>query len=284
MRRALISDIHGNLEALEVVLDDIKAQGITEIICLGDIIGYGPNPRECIDLVMERCAVSLLGNHDQGALYDPDGFNVPAERAIFWTREQLESTSDRENNEKRWEFLGELPRTHRFDQFLFVHGSPRNPLSEYIFPEDIYNQRKMERLFQLVERYCFQGHTHVPGVFTETYQFFSPEEIDHEYTLGDGKVMINVGSVGQPRDGDNRACYVILEDGRDSRASFDTIIVEPIDLADPNSSTHVGPSPTGGLVRVTFRRRPYDFEKTIKKIYAIDELEPFLGDRLRQGR
>ncbi len=71
----------------------------------------------------------------------------------------------------------------------------------------------MERLFQLVEKYCFQGHTHVPGVFTEGYQFYAPEEIDHEYTLGDGKVMINVGSVGQPRDGDPRSCYVILDDG-----------------------------------------------------------------------
>ena len=90
MRRALISDIHGNLEALEVVLDDIKAQGITEIFCLGDIIGYGPNPRECIDRVMEHCKITLLGNHDQGAMFDPDGFNIGAERAIFWTREQLE--------------------------------------------------------------------------------------------------------------------------------------------------------------------------------------------------
>ena len=75
VRRALISDIHGNLEALEVVLDDIKAQGITEIFCLGDIIGYGPNPRECIDRVMETCKITLLGNHDQGAMFDPDGFN-----------------------------------------------------------------------------------------------------------------------------------------------------------------------------------------------------------------
>ena len=106
-----------------------------------------------------------------------------------------------------------LPRSHKLDSFLFVHGSPRNPLSEYIFPEDIYNHRKMERLFQLVEKYCFQGHTHVPGVFTEGYQFYAPDEIDNEYTLGEGKVMINVGSVGQPRDGDPRACYVILDDG-----------------------------------------------------------------------
>jgi diadenosine tetraphosphatase ApaH/serine/threonine PP2A family protein phosphatase len=267
VRRALISDIHGNLEALEAVLDDIQKQGITQIYCLGDIIGYGPNPRECIDKVMGACGVTLLGNHDQGALFDPDGFNIGAERAIFWTREQLESPQDR-NNEKRWEFLGELPRTHRLNSFLFVHGSPRNPLSEYIFPEDIYNHRKMERLFQLVERYCFQGHTHVPGVFTENYQFFAPEEIDNEYTLGDGKVMINVGSVGQPRDGDPRACYVILEDGDPPDA----------DTAGSEPAKPVGP------VTIKYRRLPYDFETTIQKIYAIPELEPFLGDRLRQGR
>jgi diadenosine tetraphosphatase ApaH/serine/threonine PP2A family protein phosphatase len=274
VRRALISDIHGNLEALEVVLDDIKSQGITEIFCLGDIIGYGPNPRECIDRVMENCRVTLLGNHDQGAMFDPDGFNIGAERAIFWTREQLESSNDRENNERRWEFLGELPRTFRADPFLFVHGSPRNPLSEYIFPEDIYNHRKMERLFQLVDRYCFQGHTHVPGVFTEGFQFYAPEEIDNEYTLGDGKLMINVGSVGQPRDGDPRACYVILDDGLPAAPNSAAATTEP--AADP--------ADTAGPIRVSFRRLPYDFEATIRKIYSISELEPFLGDRLRQGR
>jgi predicted phosphodiesterase len=267
VRRALISDIHGNLEALEVVLADIEAQGIGEIFCLGDIIGYGPNPRECIDRVMESCDLTLLGNHDQGAMFDPDGFNIGAERAIFWTRGQLESSTDRSNNEKRWEFLGELPRSHKLGSFLFVHGSPRNPLSEYIFPEDIYNHRKMERLFQLVERYCFQGHTHVPGIFTENFQFFAPEEIDNEYTLGEGKVLVNVGSVGQPRDGDNRACYVVLDDG----------------YGDQADGAAAG-SPPPQSPRITFRRLNYDFEKTIQKIYAIPDLEPFLGDRLRQGR
>jgi diadenosine tetraphosphatase ApaH/serine/threonine PP2A family protein phosphatase len=278
VRRALISDIHGNLEALEAVLDDIKAQGITESYCLGDIIGYGPNPRECIDRVMETCRITLLGNHDQGAMFDPDGFNIGAERAIFWTREQLESPYDRANNERRWEFLGELPRTHRCDPFLFVHGSPRNPLSEYVFPEDIYNHRKMERLFQLVERYCFQGHTHVPGVFTESYQFYAPEEIDNEYTLGEAKVMINVGSVGQPRDGDPRACYVVLDDGQPPANG-------PAQGSEPTaeSADSAAPAPTGPI-RVIYRRLPYDIETTIQKIYAIPELEPFLGDRLRQGR
>jgi predicted phosphodiesterase len=278
VRRALISDIHGNLEALEVVLDDIKSQGVSEIYCLGDIIGYGPNPRECIDLVMENCQMTLLGNHDQGAMFDPDGFNIGAERAIFWTREQLESASDRANNERRWEFLGELPRTHRSGSFLYVHGSPRNPLSEYVFPEDIYNHRKMERLFQLVERYCFQGHTHVPGVFTEGFQFYAPEEIDNEYTLGEGKLMVNVGSVGQPRDGDNRACYVILDDGRPDPPAGES------ESASTTGAEDTGEQPVAGPIRITYRRLAYDFERTIQKIYAVPELEPFLGDRLRQGR
>jgi predicted phosphodiesterase len=270
VRRALISDIHGNLEALETVLDDIQGQGITEIFCLGDIIGYGPNPRECIDRVMDTCKMTLLGNHDQGAMFDPDGFNIGAERAIFWTRDQLEAPADREGNQRRWEFLGELPRSHRYGSFLFVHGSPRNPLSEYIFPEDIYNHRKMERLFQLVGRYCFQGHTHVPGIFTENYQFFAPEEIDLGYALGEGKVMVNVGSVGQPRDGDNRACYVILEDGLGDESA--------------NGEAEPGPPAIPRSPKITYRRLPYDFEKTIQKIYSVPELEPFLGDRLRQGR
>lgn len=251
--RAIISDIHGNLDALEAVLAHIKGQGITEIYCLGDIIGYGPNPRECIDLVMKHCQVTLLGNHDQGALFDPEGFNAGAERAIFWTRKTLES-GDARGNERRWEFLGELPRVRKEDRLLFVHGSARNPLNEYVFPEDIYNQRKMERIFQLVEQYCFQGHTHIPGVFTEDLSFLAPEEINFEYRLGPQKVLVNVGSVGQPRNGDNRSSYVTLDlDGSG-----------------------------GGMVR--FHRVGYDFEKTAQKIYDIPDLDNFLGDRLRDGR
>jgi predicted phosphodiesterase len=246
--RAIISDIHGNLEALEAVLADIKAQGITEIYCLGDIIGYGPNPRECVDRVMKNCQVTILGNHDQGALFDPEGFNASAERAIFWTRKMLES-GDSRGNEERWEFLGELPRMRREGKFLYVHGSARNPLNEYVFPEDIYNQRKMERIFGLVDQYCFQGHTHIPGVFTDDLNFSAPEEIDFKHVLGPRKTLINVGSVGQPRNGDNRASYVVL-DGE----------------------------------TVSFRRTPYDFEKTIQKIYDNPDLDNFLGDRLRDGR
>jgi len=247
--KAIISDIHSNLEALQAVLADIKALGIKEVYCLGDVVGYGPNPRECVDLVMD-CKLVLLGNHDQGAMFDPDGFNQSAEKAIFWTRAQLESAAEPRNlREKRWEFLAERPRSHRENGYLYVHGSARNPLNEYVFPEDVYNQRKMERIFALVEKYCFQGHTHVPGIFTENLQFHSPEEIDSLYRLDGRKTLCNVGSVGQPRDGDWRACYVLLDD--------DTI---------------------------RFRRVEYDVETTAQKIYAIDDLDDFLGDRLREGR
>jgi diadenosine tetraphosphatase ApaH/serine/threonine PP2A family protein phosphatase len=252
--KAIISDIHSNFEALQAVLKDIEQFDVEDIYCLGDVVGYGPNPRECVDLVM-KCKVVLLGNHDQGAMFDPEGFNPPAERAIFWTRDQLESASDsRQDRERRWEFLAERPRSVREDGTLFVHGSARNPLNEYVFPEDIYNQRKMERIFALVERYCFQGHTHVPGVFVEQapddlYQFLSPEEIDGVHRLDGRKTLCNVGSVGQPRDGDWRACYVLLD---------------------------------GDTIR--YRRVEYDIDSTVRKIYAVPELENFLGDRLRDGR
>ena len=249
MKRALISDIHSNYESLNMVLADIRQQGVEAVYCLGDVVGYGPNPRECIDQVM-KCKVCLLGNHDQGALFDPEGFNTGAERAIFWTREQLENSGGNSSDgHRRWDFLGELPRNHQEDRFLFVHGSPRNPLNEYVFPEDIYNRRKMEKLFALIQGCSFQGHTHVPGVFTEDLHFYGPDEIGYEYQLTGAKTMINVGSVGQPRDGDPRACYVIVDDQQ-----------------------------------VQFRRVEYPVEETIQKIYEVPELDNFLGDRLRDGR
>jgi diadenosine tetraphosphatase ApaH/serine/threonine PP2A family protein phosphatase len=107
----------------------------------------------------------------------------------------------------------------------------------------------MEKIFALIEHYCFQGHTHIPGVFTESLEFIAPEETDFQYTLGSQKLMINVGSVGQPRNNDSRSSYVTVD---------------------------------GNLVR--FHRVAYDFEKTIEKIYSTPELDNFLGDRLREGR
>ena len=248
MKRAIISDIHGNLEALEAVLQDIENQGITEIYCLGDVVGYGPNPIECLELVRKKVAMSLLGNHDQASLFDPEGFNSSAERAIFWTREQLENLHVF-GADDRWDFLNGLPRIYREEDIIYVHGSPRNPLNEYVFQDDVYNERRMERLFSAIPKYAFQGHTHVPGVFTEDREFYAPDEISMRYILGDKKAMINVGSVGQPRDRDPRACYVVL---------------------DGNT--------------VLYRRVNYPFEQTIDKIFQIAELDNYLGQRLREGK
>jgi diadenosine tetraphosphatase ApaH/serine/threonine PP2A family protein phosphatase len=246
---AILSDIHGNLEALRAVLADVERHHVEAVYCLGDVVGYGPNPRECLDLA-QGFRLTVLGNHDQGALFDPLGFCGPAERAIFWTRGQLETSPEsRTVRERRWEFLADRPRSHHEDGCLFVHGSARNPLNEYVFPEDVCNQRKMERLFALVERCCFQGHTHVPGVFTEPGGFFAPEQVGDAYRLNGHKVMINVGSVGQPRDGDWRACYVLFD---------------------------------GATVR--FRRVEYDVDATVARIHALPELDPYLGDRLRVGK
>lgn len=255
VKRAIISDVHGNLEALQAVLEDIDSQQVDAIYCLGDVVGYGPNPCECLSLVRDRCGMVLLGNHDQGALFDPDGFNVGAERAIRWTRQQLEQHDrlPRNASDPLTDFLGELPRVHAEGDLLFVHGSARRPLDEYVFPEDIYNPLKMEHIFELFGRTCFQGHTHIPGIFTTAPDFVSPAvprtAAEQRLTLPEGKAMVNVGSVGQPRDGDYRACYVILEDGA-----------------------------------VRYRRIDYPADVTCRKIHAVADLDNFLGDRLLQGR
>ncbi|MCR9293440.1 MAG: metallophosphatase family protein [bacterium] len=252
MRHALISDIHGNLEALTTVMRDIQSQNIDRIICLGDIVGYGPNPCQCLDTVMKHCDFTILGNHDQAALFDPEGFNPVALRAIYWTRDELDRGPGSANIiNARWDFLSELPRFRREEDILFVHGSPRDATNEYVFPETIYDQARMRLLFERVSSYCFQGHTHMPGVFTTDGEFITPDECDYEFELGNEKLMINVGSVGQPRDEDPRSCYAVLDDQR-----------------------HM----------LYFRRVEYDIEQTIRQIYAIEELDNMLGDRLRGGR
>jgi diadenosine tetraphosphatase ApaH/serine/threonine PP2A family protein phosphatase len=122
-------------------------------------------------------------------------------------------------------------------------------LNEYVFPEDVFNRRKMEKLFSMVQGYSFQGHTHAPGIFSVNMQFQRPDEFGYKTKLPADKAMVNVGSVGQPRDGDWRSCYLILED-----------------------------------MSVEFRRVEYDINKTVEKIFAIPELDNFLGERLREGR
>ena len=268
MPTAVISDIHGNAEALRTVLDHIQAQGIGRIICLGDIIGYGPEPLECVDLVQQHCEWALMGNHDFGVLYEPTNFNGPAESAAYWTREVFDAEPDEDKRAKRYDFLGRLrvrvveplePAEPGAAQngpgpwVLAVHASPRRPINEYIFPDDAVGAPdKLEAIFDRVDNVCLVGHTHVPGVFTDEPDFYPPTELGEvrAYTfLADEKAIINVGSVGQPRDHDPRASYAVLYGDR-----------------------------------VEFQRVEYDVRVTAEKIRAIPELHDWLGDRLYDGR
>ena len=256
---AVISDIHSNLEALTVVLADIEKRGIKTIYCLGDVIGYGPNPAECLDLIIEKTKWCVLGNHDYGVFYEPTNFNYAAEQASFWTRSVLEAEKDKQASDRRWSFLGELPMRKTLKAKLgqdaviidFVHASPRKPINEYIFPDDVYtNPAKVRALFDRVRHVCFIGHTHLPGVFLDEPDFYLPDELGDSYPIvEDEKAIINVGSVGQPRDKDNRASYACVEGNN-----------------------------------VHFVRLEYDFETTMEKIKQIDQLDNFHAERLKEGR
>jgi len=250
MATALISDIHANLDALEVVISDIERKGIDRILCLGDIIGYGPNPRECLDVVMDKCAWALMGNHDFAVLYEPTSFNTSAEAGAFWTRTQLEQEPDADLRRKRWEFLGNLKIREREGEALCVHASPRRPINEYIFPDDVItSSNKIQGIFDRFDKRCLVGHTHVTGVFTAEPDFYPPADLDGAYEFSDEKCIINPGSVGQPRDRDPRASYAILYDDR-----------------------------------VEFFRVEYDIDAVVEKVRAQDMLNDFLGTRLYEGR
>jgi diadenosine tetraphosphatase ApaH/serine/threonine PP2A family protein phosphatase len=271
---AIISDIHGNLEAFSVVLDEIKRRGITQVVCLGDVVGYGPNPMECLDLVIEHCQIALMGNHDFAVFYEPFNFNSGAEQACFWTRAQFENDPDLTRRANRWRFLGNLPARVKTNDFLAVHASPRRPINEYIFPDDIYtNPTKFVSLFERFDKLCFVGHTHVPGVFLEGPDFYSPEELDYRFEITDEKAIVNVGSVGQPRDRDPRSSFVILHEGGQDGAA--------------RGEAGGGEGTSGGSASgpyIEFVRLPYDVDTTVKKVEAIPELDNFLGTRLLDGR
>jgi predicted phosphodiesterase len=249
MRIAILSDIHGNLPALQSVLKDVATRECDKIYCLGDVIGYGPQPNECLAEVkkLDGC---VLGNHDYGALIDPEGFSTAAEQAIFWTRNAIETQGTTGEIRDRLNYLLKLPRFLREENAIFVHGSVRNPLNEYVFPEDVHNRRKMEKLFSMIPNICFQGHTHVPGVFSNEMEFIYQADITGGKRLSESeRYMVNVGSVGQPRDGDWRSCYVVYD------------------------------HPT-----VYFYRVEYDVDSVAKRIAEIPELDNFLGERLLDGR
>jgi len=280
---AIISDIHGNLEALQAVLADIDRRGLKEIVCLGDVIGYGASPKECLDLVIERAELTLCGNHDHAVFYEPHNFNVSAERACYWTRQVFEDEPTKSLRDRRWEFLGRLPIRVRHKGLLLVHASPRRPVNEYLFAEDVYtNPQKILANFERLgdqDCACMVGHTHVPGVFLDDPYFDPPGELPepNRYTItSEEKAIINVGSVGQPRDRDSRACYVVVYEKGDTLP----------ELAEDDfvSPTQVSPDDEAYRATLEYVRLEYDIDKAVKKVLAIADLDDFLGTRLLEGR
>ena len=272
---AVISDIHGNLEALETALADIARRSVEKVYCLGDIIGYGASPRECLDAVSDRCVFSLCGNHDHAVFYEPANFNIGAERAAYWTRQMLEDESKKTQRNRRWEFLGRLPMWQEINGLLMVHASPRRPVNEYLFPEDVYtNPGKILENFKRLEprhRACLVGHTHVPGVFLDDPCFDPPDELPdvNIYSItSEEQAIINVGSIGQPRDRDPRLCYILVYEKGEGPEDYD-----PPDVGDDEY-----------CATIEFVRLEYDIERAARKIYDTPELDDFLGQRLFDGR
>ena len=238
MRIAIISDIHSNLEALKTVLKYIENEKISRIICLGDVVGYGPRPNECVDLVREKCERTLLGNHDSASLDETDinFFNEYARQAILWTRKRL--------NQETKEFLRSLPYTYPEGNTLYVHSSPVEP-EEWHYVLSVGEAKYS--LNQIKYSLVFIGHSHVAVTFTleqgkldESNFLLSPKD----------RYIVNVGSVGQPRDGDPRASFVI----------FDT-----------------------QERRIQYIRLEYNVRKTFEEIMEQD-IPPLLAHRLLNGR
>jgi len=232
---AVISDIHGNLEALNRVLAEIDNLKILRIWCLGDLVGYGADPNQCIETVKDRCEICIVGNHDWAALGKTDisYFNPVAKQAILWTKEVLTDESIR--------FLEGLDLTASEDDFLLVHASPSRPDEwEYLFEME---QFQNEFSF-FTEKVCLIGHSHVPVIADENLRIHRSS-----VTLETGlRYIINIGSVGQPRDGDHRASFATIDEDR-----------------------------------IEIRRVEYDVETARKKILQAG-LPPFLADRLKVGR
>jgi predicted phosphodiesterase len=205
MKIAIISDIHANIEALEAVIADIKTQKADEILCLGDIVGYGANPNECIDLVKKSCSLVLLGNHDAAAvdLLSTQHFNIHAKIAIEWTMGNLTAASH--------SYLKTLPLKDTKQSLTFVHATPYEPNMWYY----ITSLEEAAFNFQFFETdFCFVGHTHIPIIIVleeEKEVYVHQGESLNFGQLEKVRFLINVGSVGQPRDRNPNSCYGILD-------------------------------------------------------------------------
>ncbi len=238
----IYSDIHGNLEALQAVLDRMKELGVQRRICLGDLVGYCANPNECVDLIRQNSDVVILGNHDSVALgrETSENFNFYARRAIEWTRENLSPSSS--------DFLQKLPYLEAEDELCFVHASPRSP-ADWYYVTSLDDAVDAFSFFR--QRVCFVGHTHWPVIVVMEGETSFRICDTLSYTLEPGqRMLVNVGSVGQPRDRNPQASFAIC----DSK----TLSVE-------------------------IERVPYDIGKTQKKMRDLDFAD-FLINRLSEGK
>ncbi len=205
MRYAISADIHANLAAFTAVLDDIKSGGgVEEVWCLGDVVGYGPDPHQCIELLCQYNHVCVAGNHDWAAIgkLDTSGFNPDAATACQWTAQQLIPEDI--------QYLESLPEVIQRGEFTLVHGSPRQPIREYLI--SVSSAKENFAYFQ--SQFCLVGHSHVPLVFrfSETGACsFSQFSTNIGLVLAKSRLIINPGGVGQPRDGDPRASYAIYD-------------------------------------------------------------------------
>jgi len=255
MKVAIISDLHSNREALEAVFAHIRESGVTNLYCLGDVVGYGPEPEFCVDLVRGHAKLCLMGNHDEALFGDACDFNPHARGAIDYTRARMKPRWYSSSETKaRWKWLQGLPLTHQEGRFLFVHGSPRDPVREYVLSTDGFlNPDKLRAVFEsFTTDVAVGGHTHHPGMHAEeNLRFYGLEGKDTlTLPLPEGqKYFVNVGSTGQPRDGDNRACYAVLEDHQ-----------------------------------VTWHRVAYDYRETQRKIVDTGVLSEILSRRLALGK
>lgn len=252
-KEAILSDVHGNWEALQAVLTDVDRHEPDRIVCLGDTVGYGPDSARCFDFLRRRSAIILAGNHEWGLQTgDATEFHGVAADALDVARAQLESRGSERTIEKRLADLDQIESSHEEGDVLYVHGSPLDPVWDYVIPsyiEEEWDREHLRRVFAKIRRVCFCGHSHFPCVITDEFDCWWPEDDTFTQELDPARrYLINVGSVGQPRDGDPRACYVLHADDR-----------------------------------VLFRRVPYAIETTQGKIERTDGLSDCLARRLETG-
>ena len=202
MKIAIFGDIHANLEGLEAVLQDAAERDCTHFVCIGDIVGYNANPHECLEVVRQLDCPVVKGNHDEEAALDTDlvGLNPLAERAMQWTRDNL--------TEEDKKYLSELRMVRQVRDFTIVHATLDSPSSWGYVTNKFDAMASFSYQFTPI---CFYGHTHTPRIYIKGDTVEASDDLETKIELGK-KYFINVGSTGQPRDGDWRASYAIYDE------------------------------------------------------------------------